>query len=66
MTLAEELLDDFSKIQMVRLSRRIGPNQEDFDEVVELLPRFGCDRCGGIDLASLLEAVRRQFERPGE
>ena len=36
MTLKEELLDDFSKVQMVRLSHRIGSNQEDFDEVINL------------------------------
>ena len=36
MTLKEELLDDFSKAQMVMLSKRIGPNQEEFDKVIEL------------------------------
>lgn len=36
MTLTEELLNDFSKNQMVRLSNIIGPNQEEFDELMEL------------------------------
>ncbi|MCG8311346.1 MAG: hypothetical protein MI975_28415 [Cytophagales bacterium] len=36
MTIREELLKDFSKAQMIQLSSEIGPNQEAFDELIEL------------------------------
>ena len=36
MRLKDELLKDFSKAQMVFLAQKIGPNQEDFDELIRL------------------------------